>query len=53
MSILPAPLVSFRWMLIGLILLLWFVYYPIIDNFIVSTTKQDIFAQHTDSLLIS
>jgi len=48
MSILPAPLFSFRWLLFSLILLLCFVYYPIIDNFIVSTTKQDIFAKRTD-----
>jgi len=43
-----ASLFSLRWILLGLILLLWFVYYPIIDNFIVSTTRQDIFAGTTD-----
>ena len=39
---------SFCWVLAGLILLIWFVYYPIIDNFIVSTKKQDIFTGETD-----
>ena len=38
-----ATLLSFRWVLIAFVLILWFVYYPIIDNFIVSTTNQDIF----------
>jgi len=38
-----AKLLSFRWVLIAFVLILWFVYYPIIDNFIVSTTNQDIF----------
>jgi raffinose/stachyose/melibiose transport system permease protein len=36
-------LLSFRWIAIAVILLGWFVYYPIVDNFIVSTTDQDIF----------
>lgn len=36
-------LLSFRWAAAALILLSWFVYYPIIDNFVVSTTDQDIF----------
>ena len=36
-------LFSFRWVAIAVILLGWFVYYPIADNFIVSTTDQDIF----------
>jgi len=40
--------ISFRWVLLGIALLLWFVYYPIIDNFIVSTTRQDIFTGKTD-----
>ncbi|WP_421695934.1 carbohydrate ABC transporter permease [Aestuariivirga sp.] len=39
---------SFRWVVAGLILLIWFVYYPIIDNFIVSTKKQDIFTGETE-----
>ena len=34
---------SFRWAAIATILLGWFVYYPIVDNFIVSTTDEDIF----------
>jgi raffinose/stachyose/melibiose transport system permease protein len=36
-------LLSFRWVAIAVILVGWFVYYPIVDNFIVSTTDQDIF----------
>ena len=36
-------LLSFRWAAIALILIGWFVYYPIVDNFIVSTTDQDIY----------
>lgn len=36
-------LLSFRWVAIALILIGWFVYYPIVDNFIVSTTDQDIY----------
>ncbi|AXC49234.1 sugar ABC transporter permease [Paracoccus suum] len=32
-----------RWVAVALIIVGWFVYYPIIDNFIVSTTNQDIF----------
>jgi raffinose/stachyose/melibiose transport system permease protein len=34
---------SFRWAAIAVIVIGWFVYYPIIDNFIVSTTDEDIF----------
>jgi raffinose/stachyose/melibiose transport system permease protein len=34
---------SFRWAAIATILVGWFVYYPIVDNFIVSTTDEDIF----------
>ena len=34
---------SLRWVAIALILLGWFVYYPIVDNFVVSTTSQDIY----------
>lgn len=41
-AILPR-LVSLRWVAISLIIIGWFVYYPILDNFIVSTTDQDIF----------
>lgn len=36
-------LLSFRWAAIALILIGWFVYYPIVDNFIVSTTDEDIY----------
>jgi raffinose/stachyose/melibiose transport system permease protein len=39
----PRDLLSFRWVAIAVILLGWFVYYPIVDNFIVSTTDEDIF----------
>lgn len=39
---------SFRWIVAGLVLLSWFVYYPIIDNFIVSTNRQDIFTGETE-----
>ncbi|MFI3904427.1 carbohydrate ABC transporter permease [Ochrobactrum sp. S1502_03] len=42
-----AKLLSFRWVLAAFVLILWFVYYPIIDNFIVSTTNQDIFTGET------
>ncbi len=38
-----AALFSFRWAAIALIIIAWFVYYPIVDNFVVSTTDQDIF----------
>ena len=34
---------ALRWIGVALILVGWFVYYPIIDNFFVSTTNQDIF----------
>ena len=34
---------SFRWAAIAVIVIGWFVYYPIIDNFLVSTKNQDIF----------
>ena len=36
-------LLSFRWAAIAVIVVGWFVYYPIVDNFIVSTTDEDIF----------
>lgn len=38
-----SALVSLRWVAIALIIIGWFVYYPILDNFMVSTTDQDIF----------
>ncbi|BCG86687.1 ABC transporter permease [Mesorhizobium sp. 113-3-9] len=38
---------SFRWILAAFVLILWFVYYPIIDNFVVSTKNQDIFTGET------
>src|ERR1700761_7021925 len=39
----PRHLLSFRWAAVAVIILGWFVYYPIVDNFIVSTTDEDIF----------
>ena len=36
-------LLSFRWAALAIIVIGWFVYYPIVDNFIVSTTDEDIF----------
>jgi raffinose/stachyose/melibiose transport system permease protein len=36
-------LLSFRWAAVAVIVVGWFVYYPIVDNFIVSTTDEDIF----------
>jgi raffinose/stachyose/melibiose transport system permease protein len=36
-------ILSLRWALLALIVVGWFVYFPIIDNFRVSTTNQDIF----------
>jgi len=39
----PRDLLSFRWVAVAVILVAWFVYYPIVDNFIVSTTDEDIF----------
>jgi len=43
-------LVSFRWVAIAVILIGWFVYYPIVDNFLVSTTDQDIFTGETTNV---
>lgn len=40
-------ILSFRWIVIAFVLILWFVYYPIIDNFLVSTKNQDIFTGET------
>ena len=37
-----AGILSFRWVLVAFVLILWFVYYPIIDNFVVSTKNHDI-----------
>lgn len=42
-----AGILSFRWVLFAFILIIWFVYYPIIDNFVVSTNNQDIFTGET------
>ncbi len=42
-----ARVLSFRWILVALLLILWFVYYPIVDNFLVSTKNQDIFTGAT------
>ena len=41
---------SFRWVAIALILVGWFVYYPIVDNFIVSTTEEDIYTGETTNV---
>ncbi len=43
----PGRVFALRWAVIALILVGWFVYYPIIDNFFVSTTNQDIFTGDT------
>lgn len=42
-----AGILSFRWVLVAFVLILWFVYYPIMDNFVVSTKNQDIFTGET------
>ena len=36
-------ILAFRWIAVALIIVGWFVYYPIVNNFLVSTTNQDIF----------
>jgi raffinose/stachyose/melibiose transport system permease protein len=36
-------LLSFRWVAVAVIVVGWFVYYPIVDNFLISTTDTDIF----------
>lgn len=36
-------LLALRWIVVALVLVGWFVYYPIVNNFFVSTTNQDIF----------
>ncbi len=41
-------LLALRWGAAALIIVGWFVYYPIIDNFFVSTTTQDIFTGEVD-----
>ena len=41
---------SFRWVALAVILVGWFVYYPIVDNFIVSTTNEDIFTGETTNV---
>lgn len=40
-------LLSLRWVAVAVILVGWFVYYPIVDNFVVSTTNHDIFTGET------
>ncbi|MCZ0961039.1 carbohydrate ABC transporter permease [Paracoccus benzoatiresistens] len=40
---LASRILALRWIALALIIVGWFVYYPIIDNFLVSTTNQDIF----------
>jgi raffinose/stachyose/melibiose transport system permease protein len=42
-----APWLSLRWVAVAVIAVGWFVYYPIIDNFIVSTSDEDIFTGET------
>jgi raffinose/stachyose/melibiose transport system permease protein len=39
---------SLRWVAAAMIVLIWFVYYPIADDFIVSTTHSDIFTGEVD-----
>jgi raffinose/stachyose/melibiose transport system permease protein len=41
---------SFRWVATATIILIWFVYYPIVDDFIVSTTHSDIFTGEVDNV---
>src|SRR4051812_7107339 len=41
------PWLSVRWVAVAVIVVGWFVYYPIIDNFVVSTTDEDIFTGET------
>jgi raffinose/stachyose/melibiose transport system permease protein len=41
---------ALRWGVLALIIVGWFVYYPIIDNFFVSTTTQDIFTGEVDNV---
>src|SRR6476469_6825986 len=41
------PWLSLRWVAVAVIVIGWFVYYPIIDNFIVSTSDEDIFTGET------
>ncbi|MEI9411916.1 sugar ABC transporter permease [Mesorhizobium salmacidum] len=41
---------SLRWVAVAVILVGWFVYYPIVDNFIVSTTDEDIFTGETTNI---
>jgi len=41
---------SFRWVAAATIVLIWFVYYPIVDNFIVSTTHSDIFTGDVENV---
>ncbi len=45
-----STLLSFRWIAIAMIVIAWFVYYPIIDNFNVSTTNQDIFTGEVNNV---
>src|SRR5215204_224250 len=41
------PWLSVRWVAVAVIVVGWFVYYPIVDNFVVSTTDEDIFTGET------
>lgn len=42
--------VSFRWVAAATIVLIWFIYYPIVDNFVVSTTHSDIFTGDVENV---
>jgi raffinose/stachyose/melibiose transport system permease protein len=42
-----ASWLSLRWVGVAVIVIGWFVYYPIVDNFIVSTSDEDIFTGET------
>jgi raffinose/stachyose/melibiose transport system permease protein len=44
---------SFRWVAVAVIVLIWLVYYPIVDDFIVSTTHSDIFTGEVEFVGLS
>lgn len=41
---------AWRWVALAVLIVGWFVYYPIVDNFRVSTTTQDIFTGEVDQV---
>ncbi|SFJ74329.1 carbohydrate ABC transporter permease [Celeribacter neptunius] len=47
---LAAMMLEWRWVLPAFIIVGWFVYYPIIENFRVSTTMQDIFTGEVENV---